>query len=178
MTTTQEPTGLWTIALDEIRAERNVRELNQHDVDALASSIELLGQLVPAIVYPDGEGYVLVAGHKRYAALRQLGRNEMRAEVRSREAEHSERAVENIVRTQLNPYEEAQAVRAMLADGLSEDGAAQALGWPKARVTARVKLLELPRAGPGDGRRGHDRAAARSTSSGALARFPRSCLTR
>jgi hypothetical protein len=32
----------------------------------------------------------------------------------------------------------------MLATGLSEDGAAQALGWPKQRVTARVKLLELP----------------------------------
>ena len=32
----------------------------------------------------------------------------------------------------------------MLDGGLSEDGAAQALGWPKQRVTARVKLLELP----------------------------------
>jgi hypothetical protein len=32
----------------------------------------------------------------------------------------------------------------MLERGLTEDGAAQALGWPKARVTARVKLLELP----------------------------------
>lgn len=32
----------------------------------------------------------------------------------------------------------------MLADRLTEDGAVQALGWPKARVTARVKLLELP----------------------------------
>lgn len=32
----------------------------------------------------------------------------------------------------------------MLARGLTEDGAAQALGWPKHRVTARVKLLELP----------------------------------
>lgn len=32
----------------------------------------------------------------------------------------------------------------MLARGLSEDGAAQALGWPKARVTARMRLLELP----------------------------------
>jgi hypothetical protein len=32
----------------------------------------------------------------------------------------------------------------MLDRGLSEDGAAQALGWPKARITARVKLLELP----------------------------------
>ena len=32
----------------------------------------------------------------------------------------------------------------MLEKGLTEDGAAQALGWPKARVAARVKLLELP----------------------------------
>jgi uncharacterized protein (DUF433 family) len=32
----------------------------------------------------------------------------------------------------------------MLDRGLAEDGAAQALGWPKARVTARVKILELP----------------------------------
>jgi hypothetical protein len=32
----------------------------------------------------------------------------------------------------------------MLDRNLTEDGAAQALGWPKARVTARVKLLELP----------------------------------
>jgi hypothetical protein len=32
----------------------------------------------------------------------------------------------------------------MLARGLTEDGAAQALGWPKHRVTARVKFVELP----------------------------------
>src|SRR5450755_223848 len=32
----------------------------------------------------------------------------------------------------------------MLDRGLSEDGAVQALGWPKQRVTARIKLLELP----------------------------------
>src|SRR3954449_4634970 len=32
----------------------------------------------------------------------------------------------------------------MLDRGLSEDGAAQALGWPKQRVSARVKILELP----------------------------------
>jgi ParB-like chromosome segregation protein Spo0J len=32
----------------------------------------------------------------------------------------------------------------MLDRGLTETGAAQALGWPKARVSARMKLLELP----------------------------------
>jgi hypothetical protein len=40
-------------------------------------------------------------------------------------------------------YEGAKAVRAMLDRGLTGGGAAQALGWPKARVTARVKVLEL-----------------------------------
>jgi len=47
-------------------------------------------------------------------------------------------------RKQLNPQEEANAVKAMLDRGLTEDGAAQALGWPKVRITARVKILELP----------------------------------
>src|SRR5215204_7284574 len=67
------------------------------------------------------------------------------------------RAVENIARKQLNPYEEAKAVRAMLDRGLTETGTAQALGWPKARVSARVKVLELPERAPADDRRRHDR---------------------
>jgi hypothetical protein len=49
-----------------------------------------------------------------------------------------------IARKQLNPYEEAKAVHSMLDSGLTEDGAAQALGWPKNRVTARVRIFELP----------------------------------
>lgn len=32
----------------------------------------------------------------------------------------------------------------MLAKGLTEDGAAQALGWSRVRVSARMRLLELP----------------------------------
>src|SRR5215207_3219669 len=32
----------------------------------------------------------------------------------------------------------------MLERGLTDDGAAQALGWPKTRVTARLKILDLP----------------------------------
>ena len=132
------------IALGQIRTDANVRELAGEDVDALAGSIALLGQITPAIVRADGDGYLLVAGHKRYAALKLLGHTEIRPEVRTAEAEHAERAAENLVRSQLNPYEQARAVAAMLANGLTEDGAAQALGWPKARVTARMWLLELP----------------------------------
>jgi ParB/RepB/Spo0J family partition protein len=95
------------IALDRIRTDSNVRELAAEDVDALAGSIALLGQITPAIVRPDGDRYVLVAGHKRYAALRLLGETEIRAEIGSTEAEHAERAAENLARSQLNPHNRA-----------------------------------------------------------------------
>jgi ParB/RepB/Spo0J family partition protein len=104
-TTTDSQPQVRMIALQQIRHDANVRELASEDVDALAGSIALLGQITPAIVRPDGDGYVLVAGHKRYAALQKLGHAEIRAEIRSGESEHAERAAENVVRTQLNPYE-------------------------------------------------------------------------
>ena len=100
--------------------------------------------LVPVVVRNDGEGFELVAGFHRIAAARSLGLNVVPVVVRDAVTEDADRAVENITRKQLNPYEEARAVKAMLDRGLTEDGAAQALGWPKNRVTARVKILELP----------------------------------
>jgi ParB/RepB/Spo0J family partition protein len=132
------------IALEQIRVPDNVRALNPAHVEALAGSIELQGMLVPVVVCPDGEGFELVAGFHRIAAARALGLAEVPVVVRDAETEDADRAVENITRKQLNPYEEAKAVHAMLDRGLTEDGAAQALGWPKTRVTARVKVLELP----------------------------------
>jgi ParB/RepB/Spo0J family partition protein len=104
-TTSDVGSGVQMIALDRIRTDSNIRELAPGDVDALAGSIALLGQITPAIVRPDGDRYVLVAGHKRYAALRQLGESEIRAEIRSAEAEHAERAAENLVRSQLDPHQ-------------------------------------------------------------------------
>jgi len=132
------------IALDRIRVPDNVRSLDEAHVQALAGSIALQGVLVPLVVRPDGEAFELVAGFHRLAAARSLGLAEVPVVVRDADTEEADRAVENIARKQLNPYEEAKAVRAMLDRGLTETGAAQALGWPKARVSARVKVLELP----------------------------------
>src|ERR671937_632920 len=132
------------IALERIRGPDNVRDLDASHVDALAGSIALQGMLVPVVLRPDGDHFELVAGFHRIAAARTLGLTEVPYIVRDAETEEADRAIENITRKQLNPYEEARAVKAMLGRGLTEDGAAQALGWPKQRVTARVKLLELP----------------------------------
>jgi ParB family chromosome partitioning protein len=143
MATTNQETGR-RVALGKIRVPANVRDLDPEHVKALAGSIKLQGMLVPVVVRNDDEGFELVAGFHRIAAARSLGRNVVPVVVREAVNEDADRAVENIARKQLNPYDEARAVKAMLDRGLTEDGAAQALGWPKQRVTARVKILELP----------------------------------
>jgi len=136
-----------SVALDRIRVPENVRELDGEHVQALARSIKVQGMLVPLVVRPLDGGFELVAGFHRVAAAVQLGLREVPVVIREAETEEADRAVENIARKQLDACEEARAVKAMLDRGLSEDGAAQALGWPKSRVTARMKLLELPEQG-------------------------------
>ena len=83
MATTTVPAGVQMIALQEIRTDGNVRQkLVAEEVDALAQSIKLLGQLTPVSVRPaEAGGYVLIAGHKRCAALSSLGQTHVRAEI-------------------------------------------------------------------------------------------------
>jgi ParB/RepB/Spo0J family partition protein len=144
MTTATQPVASLTLPLEQIHVPDNVRELDPAHVSALAGSISLQGMLVPVVVRTNADGYELVAGFHRIAAARELGLRELPVVLRNVDSEDADRAVENITRKQLNPYEEAKAVHAMLNRGLSEDGAAQALGWTRQRVTARVKILALP----------------------------------
>lgn len=143
-TTTQAPATGRLVALEQISVPDNVRALDEQHVKALAGSIALQGLLVPVVVRQRGDGFELVAGFHRVAAVRSLGLTDIAVVIRDADSQDADRAIENVTRLQLRPDEEARAVRAMLDCGLTEDGAAQALGWPKARVTARVKLLELP----------------------------------
>jgi ParB/RepB/Spo0J family partition protein len=150
MATTTSTATDRTAQLQEIHVAENVRALDPDHVRALAGSIRLQGMLVPVVVCPaaadvalGGWTLELVAGFHRVAAAAELRLAEIPVVIREADTEAAA-ATENIARKQLNPYEEARAVNAMLETGLSEDGAAQALGWPKQRVTARVKLLELP----------------------------------
>jgi ParB/RepB/Spo0J family partition protein len=161
--------GTLGVPAEKIHVPDNVRAIDERHVDALAGSIALQGLLTPVVLAPvvgeppeQAYEFQLVAGFHRYAAVCKLGHTAIDAVIHTAtevaeqgSALAGARASENIVRKQLNPYEEAVAVRAMLDRGFTDDGAAQALGWPKARVTARVKLLELPELAQqmvGDGR--------------------------
>jgi ParB/RepB/Spo0J family partition protein len=133
------------VPIDLIDLGKNVRDLDHANIETLAGSIALRGQLVPVIVRPDGERFTLVAGYRRYAACRHLGLKDIGITVSEQEEGSSaDNAAENIVRQQLSPLGEARAVQNMLDEGYTLDGAAQILGWSTALVKARAKILALP----------------------------------
>jgi ParB family chromosome partitioning protein len=112
MATTVSQSGR-LVALDQIRVPENVRALDDAHVAALAGSISLQGMLVPVVVRGAGDAFELVAGFHRVAAARSLGLAEVPVVVRDADTEAADRAVENVTRKQLSPYEEAKAVRAI-----------------------------------------------------------------
>jgi ParB/RepB/Spo0J family partition protein len=132
------------VSLDLIDVGENVRELDDAHIDALAGSIELRGLIVPLPVRPIGERFRLVAGHHRHAACCKLGLGDVDVTLRDHEDSAADSAAENVVRKQLSPLEEARAVRRMLEEGYTLDGAASVLGWSRALVGARAKILDLP----------------------------------
>jgi ParB/RepB/Spo0J family partition protein len=63
------------IAINQISANytNNVRfENNYGDVNELANNIKQKGLIQPLIVEPSGDGYIIISGHRRYAAMKML----------------------------------------------------------------------------------------------------------
>jgi ParB/RepB/Spo0J family partition protein len=132
------------VPLELIDVGDNLRELDQEHVDALASSIALRGLIVPLVVRPDGERFSLIAGYHRHAACRKLSLEEVEITLREQDGSSADSAAENVMRKQLSPLEEARAVKHMLDEGYTLDGAATVLGWNRKLVSARAKILDLP----------------------------------
>jgi ParB family chromosome partitioning protein len=117
-------------------------------LSALASSIETSGIVQPLLVRPLPDGsYELVAGERRWRAAQEAGLEKVPAVIRDQaEAERLQAAlIENMVREDLNPVEEARACAALIDDlGLSKEDLARRVGRSRPAVSNLIRLLELP----------------------------------
>jgi ParB family chromosome partitioning protein len=114
----------------------------------LAESISSAGIVQPLLVRPLGDGrYELVAGERRWRAAQQAGLEKVPAVVREEgEADRLQTAlVENMVREDLNPVDEARACAALVEDlGLSKEEVGRRVGRSRAAISNLVRLLDLP----------------------------------
>jgi ParB family transcriptional regulator, chromosome partitioning protein len=115
---------------------------------ALAASIETSGIVQPLLVRPLPDGsYELIAGERRWRAAQQAGLEKVPAVVRDQaQAERLQAAlIENMVREDLNPVEEARACAALVDElGLSKEELARRVGRSRPAVSNLIRLLELP----------------------------------
>lgn len=116
-------------------------------IEQLAASIKARG-LIQAItvrrVAPDQ--FVIVAGECRFRAHQLLGAETIRAEVvEISDREMKLRAnVENLMRLDMNPMEEAHAFQSLIDDGMTIDEIVKQLGFKgRDRVQNRLNLLAL-----------------------------------
>ena len=114
----------------------------------LASSIEAGGIVQPLLVRPLHDGsYELIAGERRWRAAKQAGLEKVPAVVRDQaEAERLQAAlIENMVREDLNPVDEARACAALVEElGLSREELARRVGRSRPAVSNLIRLLDLP----------------------------------
>jgi len=116
-------------------------------LDELATSIAAVGVVQPVIVREVEGGYELIAGERRWRAAQRAGFTLIPAIVRkASDVESLELAlVENVVRQQLNPVDEAYALKILLEDlGVTQESLAARVGKSRSAIANKIRLLELP----------------------------------
>jgi ParB family chromosome partitioning protein len=124
------------------------RDFPADDLDALAESIRAQGLLQPVVVRPATGGvYELVAGERRWRAAARAGFERVPALVRKTQDEEMLplALVENLLRQDLNPIEEAEAYTELVTEeGWTQEGLALKVGKSRAHVANTMRLLRLP----------------------------------
>ncbi|HZX97720.1 MAG TPA: ParB/RepB/Spo0J family partition protein [Myxococcales bacterium] len=146
-----ERKGVMNLGIEEIRPDKSQprRHFDEVHIEELAESIRSKGVLLPLIVRRSSEGYVLVAGERRWRAAQKAGLRELPVMVREvTEKEAFELAlIENIQREDLNPVEEAEAFRRLIDEhGLTQEELAARVGKDRSTVANALRLLRLPEA--------------------------------
>ncbi|RRD63732.1 ParB/RepB/Spo0J family partition protein [Fretibacterium sp. OH1220_COT-178] len=141
---------IYSIGVGEIRPDPDQprREMDREGLDSLAASIRAHGVLQPLLLRAEaGGGYRIVAGERRWRAAALAGLTDVPARVlnASEEALREISLIENVQRKDLTPIEIASALQALIRkNGLTQEDCAAHLGWSRALVANRLRLLNLP----------------------------------
>jgi ParB family transcriptional regulator, chromosome partitioning protein len=147
----RHPAGgeLRELPLDVIRPGRYQPRsvFDEEKLAELADSIRAQGVVQPVVVRPVGDdAYELIAGERRWRAAQIAGAEHIPAVVREvpDDVSVAMALIENIQREDLNPLEEATALRRLIDDfNMTHQEAADAVGRSRAAVSNLLRLLEL-----------------------------------
>lgn len=122
-------------------------DINPEKLQELADSIKAQGIIQPIVVRPVGpDKYEIVAGERRWRAAQLAGLTEVPIVLKDIDdrAAMAMALIENIQREDLNPLEEAEALRRLLDEfGMTHQLVAEAIGKSRTTVTNLLRLMDL-----------------------------------
>jgi ParB family chromosome partitioning protein len=123
------------------------RDMHQEALEELAESIKAQGVLQPIVIRPiSSDKYEIIAGERRWRATQLAGFDTIPAVIRdvSDEAAIAMALIENIQREDLNPIEEAVALKRLQDEfELTHQQVADAVGKSRTSVTNLLRLIAL-----------------------------------
>lgn len=136
------------VPLDRIHAGRNVRS-DIGDISGLIDSISQVGIINPLVVSETSDGYVLIAGERRFRAAQQLGFEMVPCKIfyeLSDSQIYEIMLAENFNRESMNAIDEAHAFRMMIDKyGYTQEKLAGIVGHSQSYIAKHLSLLELPK---------------------------------
>lgn len=148
---TQEQQGkVLTLSIYEIdtNPDQPRKNFDEEKLKELSESIRRHGIVQPLVVAQKGQRYVIVAGERRFRAARLAGLKTVPAIcMEADEGALQEVAlIENIQRENLNPMEEAAAIRFLMDQhDLTQEEVAQRISKSRPVVANSLRLLSLPK---------------------------------
>jgi ParB family transcriptional regulator, chromosome partitioning protein len=137
---------LAAIPIEQIHPNANQprRFIDPQGLDELTESVRMRGVLQPIIVKRDDEGFMIMAGERRYRAAVRAGLRTMPAIVRDDDPNEIA-LIENLQREDLTALEEAEGLGAMVARyGYTHQTLAQLLHKSRPYVSNMLVLTRLP----------------------------------
>jgi ParB family chromosome partitioning protein len=123
-------------------------DFNQEKLNELMSSIQEKGVVQPILVRKSDQGYELIAGERRFRAVKALNIDKIPAIVRNvSDIDMLEISlIENIQREELNPIEEAHSFQKFITDfSFTQEKIAKVLGKDRSTIANTIRLLGLPK---------------------------------
>lgn len=137
------------IKLDQIDRPVDIvrMDINPDDLDELRLSIQERGLMQPIEVTPRGGRFLIVFGDRRYLVHKMLKKEDIMCRVEEMEDDQVvlDRAMENVQRVNLTPFEEGHIYQGLFEKaGLSLDDISRRVGKSPGVVQRRMDILRMP----------------------------------
>ncbi len=144
----KKESGVNEIDINLIHANPNQprKNFNEEALNELASSIKTHGVIQPIVVNKEDDGYMIIAGERRWRASKIAGLDTVPCVVKN----YTERQIkeisiiENLQREDLNPIEAARAIKQLMEEyNFTQETVADRIGISRPNIANTLRLLSL-----------------------------------